>query len=428
MGFSKGILVSTASPIWFKNRNYIHFDPQIGVKKARRLVEEPISVANHSFYPFLHHQIVSKKLQRKGNGKFELTHKKRPILYAAHSDSQIYSYYAQLLSDEYEKVLKARDLSDCVLAFRSLGKSNIEFAHDAFMNIKKKGRCVAVALDASNFFDTLDHEYMKHAWCDLFNETSLPPDHYAVYKSLTKFAVCDRKQIYKKFDISPNNPWHERIRICDAKSFRQTVRGNGLIKINRNSCGIPQGSPISALLSNIYMLEFDSQMQALAKSCGGSYRRYCDDMLFIVNRGFETKIQSTVEFMLQDIKVSINVKKTEIRKFWRYGGIQKADKPLQYLGFTYDGQRILLRSAALAKFSGRMTKAIRLVSQTIESAKSSGKIVKLKKKKLYERYSHLGHKNFIRYGLKAANTMQSKAIKRQLKPLWNKLNNKMNEI
>jgi retron-type reverse transcriptase len=46
--------------------------------------------------------------------------------------------------------------------------------------------------------------------------------------------------------------------------------------------GIPQGSPISALLSNIYMFSFDKHMKNYVDSIGGKYFRYCDDMLLIV--------------------------------------------------------------------------------------------------------------------------------------------------
>ncbi len=42
----------------------------------------------------------------------------------------------------------------------------------------------------------------------------------------------------------------------------------------------------------------------------------------------------------------------------------------------------------------------------------------LYKKKLYSRYTHLGGRNFITYGLRAANKMNSNTIKKQLKPLW----------
>ena len=73
-------------------------------------------------------------------------------------------------------------LSDNVLAFRSLGKSNIEFAHEAFLSINDFGECGVVALDLSKFFDKLDHAILKDQWANLLGEKKLSPDHFNVFK------------------------------------------------------------------------------------------------------------------------------------------------------------------------------------------------------------------------------------------------------
>ncbi|MRJ41635.1 MULTISPECIES: antiviral reverse transcriptase Drt2 [Idiomarina] len=420
--------MATDDSTWFKRRGYLHFDAPLGVAKATKLVRNTKAVSKHAFYPLLRYEVISKKLKRNADGKLKPEPKVRPISYAAHADSQIYSFYANQLAEAYERKLASLGISECVLAFRKLRKSNIEFARDAFSEISSMGRCSAVAIDISKFFDTINHQHLKRSWCDVIGRGKLPNDHYAVFKSLTKFSFCNRDAVYKTFQISSNNPWNGRQRICEPAEFRKRVRDSGLITTNKDIFGIPQGTPLSALLSNIYMIDFDRQMKALAKECGGSYRRYCDDMLFIVKRGCEARVESQADSELTKLGVVINPKKTEIRHFWRYGGVQTANAPLQYLGFTFDGQRILLRSAALAKFSGRMNKAIRLVSRALENQLDEGEDVRLRKKKLYERYSHLGHRNFIRYGLRAADKMHSKAIKRQLKPLWGKLNKKLDNL
>ena len=49
-----------------------------------------------------------------------------------------------------------------------------------------------------------------------------------------------------------------------------------------NVCGIPQGSPISASLANIYMLEIDKYIYEYVKSYNGLYMRYCDDFIVII--------------------------------------------------------------------------------------------------------------------------------------------------
>ena len=146
------------------------------------------------------------------------------------------------------------DLRENVLAFRSLEKSNIEFAKDAFDKIQNLGECSAVALDLSGFFDNLDHQILKDRWCKIIGSETLPADHYAVFKSITKYSQVNKDKLYTLLNISHNNPKYSRKKICTSVEFRNIVRKNNLIVTNKTSKGVPQGSPISALLSNIYMV------------------------------------------------------------------------------------------------------------------------------------------------------------------------------
>ena len=413
-------------PPWFRLRGYLHFDSPVKAVTAQKLVTNPKRVAKHAFFPLIHYQIDSFKVSTTESGEFHKKFKSRPISYASHLDSHIYAYYAWLLSKHYEELLNHNNLSDNVLAFRSLGKSNIEFANNAFEEIKRRKHCVAIALDISGFFDNLDHQTLKAMWARTLGEEKLPDDHFNVFKSLTKYSKVNRAALYEQLGISPNNPKNGRFRICAAHEFRNTVRCNGLIETHQKTKGIPQGTPISALLSNIYMIDFDSKAKQITDEFGGEYYRYCDDMLFIVQPDQQDVIEHFVNSEIDRLGLSINQDKTEIRHFWPDGILQKCNKSLQYLGFTFDGQRKLIRSAALARFSGRMKSGVRLAKKTREKIKrlndSQGRPTKaLFKRKLYERYSYVGRRNFISYGYRAANLMGSQAIKRQLKPLWARL-------
>src|SRR5690606_24117177 len=115
--------------------------------------------------------------------------KVRPIAFASHVDSHIYSYYAQLLYNRYEQKIEEFGIGNSILAFRKLGKSNIDFALDAFKDIQKRGNCTAIAFDISGFFDNLDHEILKRIWCSLFDFNRMPDDHFSVFKSITKFSI-----------------------------------------------------------------------------------------------------------------------------------------------------------------------------------------------------------------------------------------------
>lgn len=417
---------------WFRSRGYLHFDSPVKLRKACQIVKSPLNVAHHAFLPLISYDIHSFKISIDKDGNVQKKIKERPISYASHIDSHIYSYYAELLSNVYEKALHELQLKESVLAFRTLGKSNIDFANTAFEKIKAHGDCTAIAMDISGFFDNLDHVILKSMWCKLLQENSLPNDHFNIYRSLTKSSTVNRDLLYAALKISRNNPKSTGARLCDIKTFRDKIRGLGLIKTNSTGKGIPQGTSISALLSNIYMLDFDKKIKDIVVSISGEYYRYCDDMLFIIDSDKTSELISIVTKSISELKIEINDKKTEVRNFHVYSGVQKCDKPLQYLGFIFDGERKLIRSAALARFSGRMKAGVRLAKKTHQKAnlieeKNGVAKTPLFKKKIYERYSHLSKRNFITYGHKAANIMGSNAIKKQLKPLWGRLLKEMNE-
>ena len=55
-----------------------------------------------------------------------------------------------------------------------------------------------------------------------------------------------------------------------------------MIVKNPNSYGIPQGSPISALLANVYMLDIDKKIYEIVTGHNGMYMRYSDDFIIIL--------------------------------------------------------------------------------------------------------------------------------------------------
>lgn len=419
---------------WHRSRGYLHFDLPIGIKKAESIVSSPAKVARHAFWPLIDYEILSVKIRKNDDGKLTRKQKSRPIAYASHLDSHIYAYYSRLLERPYEERLLTAGISDCVLAFRQLGKSNIEFARDAFMDISASAPIGVVAIDISGFFDNLNHQLLKHQWASLLGESRLPPDHYAVFKSLTQYSRVNRDLLYRALNVSKQNPKKNRKRLCTPSDFDRIVRGGKMISTNTGGRGIPQGSPISALLSNIYMFQFDREMQEIVGELGGRYYRYCDDMLFIVPQEYMAGVEDTVTERIGKLKLTINPDKTEKRIFRRgkNGGVI-ADKPLQYLGFLFDGQRILIRSAAFARYSQRMKKGVRLAKKTRIKRNNqriqnglSPKV--LYRRQIYERYSHLGKRNFVRYGLRAADIMNSNSIRRQLKPLWRELKSEIDKV
>ena len=417
-------------PAWFKRHQYLHFDEPIGVEKARALVEDPQAVSKHAFWPLISYQIKTSKIKKNAvTGMLDLHSKVRPIAYAAHSDSHIFSFYCQLIGNAYEAALKRLDIADVALAFRSQGKNNIHFAKEAFEEIRLLGNCVAVALDISAFFDNIDHALLKKQWKEVIGVSELPPDHYALFKALTKSAVVSRDQLFEAAGVSMHNlRAGGRRRICDPAFFRHEVRAAGLIKSNPNGFGIPQGTAMSALLSNVYMMNFDVAAKQFAAARGGKYMRYCDDMLFILPGQDHAEVERFAESEMTNLKLSLNASKTEVCIFTKSSedSQQTTSRPLQYLGFLFDGKRILIRSAAFAKFSNQMRRGVRLAKLTMRSRNAMRTQAGIPErdlflKKIYTLYSHFGGRNFLRYGYKASVIMESTEIRKQLRPLWGRL-------
>lgn len=419
---------------WYKSRGYLHFDRPINQTTAAEIVLNPTTVSKHAFYPFIRYVAKTQKVSfDKSIGKVvKKAPKERPISYAAHVDSHIYSYYCSQLDKSYEDYLAKMGWSSAILAFRALGKSNIEFARDAFLDITGRESCCVIAIDIKGFFDNLDHAHLKEAWQKLLGASSLPDDHYAVYRSLTKYSFVNRDQVYDALGLSKNNPKHGHKRICEPHEFRTMVRNGGLIETNKEKKGIPQGSPISAMLSNVYMMGFDEKVHAYVQSCGGSYYRYCDDVLLIVPLEKEAEAKIFVEQRVDEVSLEIQAAKTETCKFTRSAKGLRSDRPLQYLGFIFDGKNIYLRSSSLARYQDRVNRGVWLAGKCMEKVNarrvSRGQLPRsMFLKKLYKQYSYLGRRNFISYGYRAAKIMNSPSVKKQLKPHWNRLRERISD-
>lgn len=402
-----------ASP-WIRPRKYIHFDwanknPQTTIKQ----VTSPDNVTRWSFLPFLKFTIKTTKYTRKAGFK----EKERNIMYACHADASLYSYYKLILDGKYEELLSFQEFSNNVTAFRKIdGKCNIHFARDAFESIKRYDQCYALAFDIEKFFDRLNHSILKTMWKQLLGEVTLPNDHYAIYKSLTKFSYVDKTAL--EDTLKREGITNRSGRLCTSKQFRNIVRKNNLINKNQTLHGIPQGSPLSGLLSNIYMFNFDKTLFSETKAKKAQYFRYCDDILIVCNTEDRSFFEQLVKTELDALKLKTN-DKTNRHFFSRSNDTLRADKPLQYLGFMFDGERAYIRSSSISRHSKKIKKRIYMSVKSRdkknEELLSQGKQPRqLFTKSLLRRNTHLGQRNFIRYGLRSKTIFHSKEIKKQI--------------
>ncbi|WP_289846639.1 antiviral reverse transcriptase Drt2 [Acinetobacter indicus] len=435
---------------FFKNRqkSYLHFDYPMQPQRIYDYVTNPKNIEKHAFYPFIHFELKSQKIKKDKTRFIRVPGKKprhpivkcapkiRPIKYSSHIDGHIYAYYAALLTPKYEKILQDLNLTQNILAFRKLPNSpnNIDFAKRVFDEIKLRQDCAALCFDIKSFFDELDHKILKKAWMNILNSKVLPKDHYQVYKAITKFSYVNKKEVYQKLNLSINKNHRELKRLCSAQDFREKIRKNNLITQHNEHKGIPQGSAISAFLSNIYMLDFDKEMKELLSKYNATYYRYCDDILIICDRDLGLKLSLMTEQRIKQLKVQIHPDKTK-RVYFKngihvYNLSHMSKQPLQYLGFIYDGKKILLRDIGLTQYHHKTSKAIRMSNKKFikinEARISRGEdSLQPHKKHIYRRFSYMGKRNYVSYALRAAKIMNEPHINKQIKSHWQRLQRKL---
>lgn len=392
-----------------RRRHYIHFDMPMPRNACEALVTNQGAVARHAFYPFLRLDVVRPKIKRVPGGSLKKSVKIREIRYAAHADAAIYAFYGAELSIKYETILHQLGLEKQVIAFRQLGKSNIELALEAFDWIATQKQCVALGFDVKDFFGSLDHRFLRDQWARVLGTPKLPDDHFAVFRSLTKHATVDLVAARQELGLK-RSTLRTMSRLCTAKEFRDVIRAKGLVYVNELSRGIPQGSPISALLSNIYMLPFDEAVRQVADTVGGFYRRYCDDILVVVPAYRVLKVKKAIADAVASLSLELQHAKTLECRF-----SPRASKPLQYLGLVFDGSRITLRHTGIARHYAKMRRGVGLYADALDGATP---MIKQRRKELLNRYTeYTGENNrtYFRYIKRAVEKSGSAALRRQLR-------------
>lgn len=399
-------------------------------KEVISKVTNPEFVQRHAFFPLIHSNISDrkyKKISSDGNDRAHShkdengIHKKnikiRPLHYASHFDALIFGYYAELLQKKYDEwIVNHRDLSDSIIAYRKIPfkgedkhKSTIHFAHEIFEEIKNRSNTskepsMVLTFDIKSFFSTLDHSLLKETWADFLGEKRLPPDHYNVFKAATQFSYIlldelrmpneknSRKRGFDEKELARiRNKYGIHAMFESPKAFRDKVK-NGSIKLykypfrdkeTKEPKGIPQGLPISATLANLYLRDFDLKiLESVVQNYNCYYRRYSDDIVVVCSSACAAEVESIIKSELEKNKMELSINKTEryIFKYLPSGKnhlkltsvklSENGDKvgvPFSYLGFEFYGEKVLIKSANVAKFYRRM----------ISSVKSKAKRAKL---------------------------------------------------
>lgn len=411
-------------------RNYLHFDGRVLLKhhletgdhQLANILKDPVLLAKHKFLPFIRSDIRVRRFRNKTGVQYEhLKHdlkfstiKNRPIMFASHKDACIYSFYNFILSKKYEAKVLACGLTENILAYRKIprkeelgrNKSNIDFAKEFYEEAKKKPNTGILMIDVSHFFDNLDHNLLLKQIIEVKDGVLLGPEELTIIKSLTSFRYVFKNAALNALGIDLTKKRkriaglkHEHMfSLCSPRDFNLKIKKAGLIKKNHKSVGIPQGSPISGLLANIYMLPFDGALKELVENkFSGKYGRYSDDIMVLVDANKLDEVYKYIRQLITKLKLEIKNKKTEcfiydgkvFKNSMDMIGIKndsKKDFP-QYLGFNFDNKEMSVRSSTLIRrFRGRDKLAINkwlyfgLLKKRLASKRISKQVMSIRKR------------------------------------------------
>jgi RNA-directed DNA polymerase len=344
--------------------NSINLDDKISFQKICVILD---NIQGHQFIPFLKRFDIKVRYKKDKDGVARRKPKIRPLVYASHVDSHIYSYHNFILEKEYEVFLKENNLSENVIAYRKLktlendkGKSNINFAYEVFDEIKKSGDCVVITLDIEQFFDNLSHKILLEKIRTVKGLDTVDKDFYKVFKSLTAYKYILQKE-FKDKKIKQKIKNSRKPLYLILKQY---------VKENRSGKGIPQGSTISGLFANIYLVDFDKEIRITYLTV--FYRRYSDDLAFICKPGEETDLLNFINKTINKNRLQINLAKSFVSHFQKDKNgrvscvkVTNGNDVLQrriyvdYLGFEFDGEKILLRKNTANKLRRKQIEKVK---------------------------------------------------------------------
>ncbi len=431
-----------------KSTQYTHFDYRLSLQSCLPYITSPEKVTRHGFYPFIHYTAKTQKIK---NGR-KSKPKKRDIYYAAHIDSWIYKYYAFMLNEKYNSRLLLDNIDDIPIAYRNnKKKSNIDFSKKAFDFIKQTKDCWIMIGDFTNFFESLDHFYLKKQLCNLLDVDSLPKDLYAVFKNITKYTSIELENLLEINNLPNSTAGLREFNSFSRKkalSLHEFKNNKTLItRHGSNGIGIPQGSPISAVFANIYMLSCDKELHEYVALNHGLYMRYSDDFIVIIPRfdtNFNSIYKNIVNILNKVPELVLEPNKTKIFHYENNKIINISNvipdfnttkkNLIEFLGFSFDGKYIRIRDKTISKYYNKMYRKIKGVICKYEKTKN------ITSKVLYEKYTYKGSKkykgrkndiskgNFIDYVIRSEKKYAQKTVGTILRRHMQKIRKKLNSI
>ena len=160
---------------------------------------------------------------------------------------------------------------------------------------------------------------------------------------------CVSIDLQSFFDEIPHNQVLRQIRrkISDemlvtlvARAIKAGTRVDGRTK--KSTKGVPQGSPVSPILSNLVLNELDQELERR----GHRYCRWADDFVILVRteRAAERVMASISQYLESELGLHVNIEKSRVAPI----------KHVEYLGFQILRGKIRVGTKARKKFKNRI--------------------------------------------------------------------------
>lgn len=358
-------------------KNYLHFDFPLTDNERKCLILDISNgnIVHHRYLPFISFEIRFRIYNTKEKSS---KIKKRKITLPSHHDALTYRYYGKALNRIYSSYATAHHINKVAVAYRErqsgVHLSNITTAKEVFDYVTSFSNAWIIKGDFHHFFDTLNHQHLMNNMRKVFGG-DLPRDWSRMLRSITEYQSISRKTLERQlqaahvkvaYRLHKSETIKTRAYVYSLHQLGQLIKQKKIRFSSKNNIGIPQGTAVSAVLANVYMIDFDEWLSKYCEKLGGLYRRYSDDFIIVfpqrqlseeLVKNFETEI---IQQSQSELGLEIEPTKTKLYSYNKNDHVvtlhgcnnQNEQRPgkIDYLGFVFDGVSVSMRSKSIYKF------------------------------------------------------------------------------